>query len=212
MGVPRRVLFLPGASGAGRFWQPAADRLPSTWEKVLFDWPGLGNVPADSRVRSFDDLADLVLAALDSPADLVAQSMGGLVAIKVALARPQAVRRLVLVATSGGVDLGRFDVADWRTEYRAEYPHAAAFVTDPQHEDLTPELARITAPALLLWADGDTISPPAVGRYLASQLTGASARLVVLEQGDHMFARDRPERVAALIEEHLALPSAYPSV
>jgi len=33
----RRVLFLPGASGAGEFWQPVADLLPESFEKVLFD-------------------------------------------------------------------------------------------------------------------------------------------------------------------------------
>jgi pimeloyl-ACP methyl ester carboxylesterase len=77
-----RVLFLPGASGAGEFWQPVADLLPESFETVLFDWPGLGNVPADARVRSFDDLVDLVLAAIDEPVDIAAQSMGGVVAIR----------------------------------------------------------------------------------------------------------------------------------
>jgi CheY-like chemotaxis protein len=56
----RRVLFLPGASGAAQFWKPVADRLPGGWEKILFDWPGCGAVAADPRVRSFDDLVDLV--------------------------------------------------------------------------------------------------------------------------------------------------------
>src|SRR4051794_29085068 len=109
----RRVLFLPGASGTGAFWQPVIERLPSHWDTATFDWPGLGNVPRDARVRTFEDLADLVLERLDAgPADLVAQSMGGAIAMRAALARPNAVRRLVLVATSGGVDLAPFDVAD----------------------------------------------------------------------------------------------------
>ena len=204
MEAPRRVLFLPGASGVGDFWRPVAMCLPDSWEKVCFDWPGLGDVPADPSVQSFDDLASLVIARLDSPADLVAQSMGGLVALKVALARPRAVRRLVLVATSGGIDLSGFDVADWRAEYRAEHPHALPFVTEAQQEDLSAELASITAPTLLLWTEGDTISPPAVGRHLATALSGAQPRLVVLDRGDHMFARDHAERVAPFIEEHLA--------
>jgi len=201
----RKVLFLPGASGAGEFWQPVAERLPRTWQTVLFDWPGCGIVPADPRVQSFDDLAGLVLRELESgpTADLVAQSMGGLVAMKVALGRPEAVRRMVLVATSGGVDLRPFGVADWRAEYRAEFPNAAAFVTDEVQEDLTSELTRITAPTLLLWAEGDAISPPSVGRFLAAHLTQAPVCLVILEHDDHMFARDHADEVAALIEAHL---------
>jgi pimeloyl-ACP methyl ester carboxylesterase len=128
--------------------------------------------------------------------------MGGVVAIKVALARPEMVRRLVLTATSGGIDLGQFNVADWRAEYRAEYPNAADFVSEPYEEDLAPRLGRITAPTLLLWAADDPISPPAVGRLLEQRL--GQARLVVLQRGGHMFARDNASDVAPLIQQHLA--------
>ncbi len=197
----RRVLFLPGASGAGEFWQPVADLLPESFEKVLFDWPGLGNVPADARVRSFDDLVDLVLAAIDEPVDIAAQSMGGVVAIRTALARPDAVRSLVLVATSGGIDLSRFDVEDWRPEYRAEYPHAQPFATDHQQVDVSDQLPTIQAHTLLLWSRGDPISPPEVGQYLASKLP--RARPVVLNHADHVFARDHADEVAPLILDHL---------
>jgi pimeloyl-ACP methyl ester carboxylesterase len=145
-----------------------------------------------------------VLAHIDSPVDLVAQSMGGVVAMQVTLARPEAVRRLVLAATSGGVDLSRFDVEDWRPAYRAEYPNAAPFVTDTVTPDLSQQLSTIRAPTLLLWAEGDAISPPAVGRHLQFVLENADTRLVVLDHGDHLFARDRPDEVAPLIEAHLA--------
>ncbi len=55
----RRVLFLPGASGTGAFWKPVAERLPFQCDAVFFDWPGLGNVPADPRIRGFAHLAAL---------------------------------------------------------------------------------------------------------------------------------------------------------
>ena len=204
--MPPRVLLLPGASGAGAFWRPVAERLPRDWQTVLFDWPGLGDVPRDPNVRSFDDLVNLVLRNIDtnSPVDLVAQSMGGVVAIQVALARPDVVRRLVLVATSGGVDLAPFDVEDWRAEYRAEYPNAESFVTDETTPDLSGQLSTIHAPTLLLWAEADPISPPDVGRYLQHALSHAHPRLVVLDHGDHSFARDRADDVAPLIQAHLA--------
>ena len=201
--MPPRVLFLPGASGAGQFWKPVAERLPSDWDTVLFDWPGLGNVPPDPRVRAFDDLAQLVLDGIDSPVDLGAQSMGGVVAMQVALARPDLVRRMVLVATSGGVDLSGFDLEDWRAEYRAEYPSAASFITDETTVDLSGALSTLHAPTLLLWAQFDTISPPEVGHYLKAKLTRAQPRLVILERGDHMFARDYPGEVAPLLQGHL---------
>lgn len=200
--MTQRVVFLPGASGASTFWKPVADRLPPDWNTLLIDLPGFGAVPADPSVNSFDDLVRLVTARIgEQPVDLVAQSMGGFVAMRVALERPELVRRLVLVATSGGVDLSQFDLDDWRSEYRAEFPNAREFVTAPSHEDLSDRLAEVPAPTLLLWAQGDRISPLPVGEYLQSKLP--NARLEVLDYGDHMFARDHADVVAPLIAEHL---------
>ncbi|MBV9896428.1 MAG: alpha/beta fold hydrolase [Chloroflexi bacterium] len=149
------MFFLPGASGAGAFWQPVADLLPPDFESHLFDWPGLGEIPRDPSVNSLQDMVDLVLARIGHRAvDLVAQSMGGVVAVRVALGRPDLIRRLVLVATSGGVDLSPFDMEDWRPEYRGDYPDALPFITDPHHEDLSEQLRTLSIPCLLLWGQG----------------------------------------------------------
>src|SRR5262249_51164322 len=125
----RRVLFLPGASGDGRFWHPLAERLPAAWEKTFFDWPGLGRIPPRADVSSLADLAGLVLGRAGAePVDLVAQSMGGVVAMLVALARPECVRRIVLTATSAGIDMTPFGPEDWRPEYSQEYPDVAPWI------------------------------------------------------------------------------------
>lgn len=194
-----RVIFLPGVSGDGRFWQPVAGRLPPC-ERILVDYPGAGDIPHSPSVRSFDDLVALVMTHMDRPVDVVAQSMGGVVAVRAALARPQAVRRLVLTATSGGVDFKAFTHQEWRDEYRRAYPGAAEWITT-YRVDLTEQLRRLTIPTLLLWSDADAISPLAVGEYL-SRLLPAS-RLVVIKGGDHMFARDRAAEVAPHIATHL---------
>lgn len=197
----RRVLFLPGAGGDGRFWQPLAAHLPTEWERVFFDWPGLGHVPADPRVRGLDDLVGLVLErAGDGPVDLVAQSMGGLVALSAVLARPHAVRRLVLAATSGGLDLSAFGVEDWRPDYAREYPEAASWIRDAG-ADLSERLPTVGQPALLLWGDADRISPVTVGERLRVLLP--RARLLVIRGGDHAFARDRAADVASEVLRHL---------
>ena len=202
----RRVLFLPGASGAGAFWAPVAGLLPDAWKTVCLDWPGLGEVPPDPRVRGFDGLVDLVLDRVaegegGAPVDLVAQSMGGVVAVQVALRRPEVVRRLVLVATSGGIDLAPFGVEDWRPNYRRAYPSAAPWITDTRI-DVGARLGTLAALTLLIWGDADSISPPAVGEHLAMLLP--RARLVVVPGGDHMLARDRAAEVTPHIAAHLA--------
>ena len=66
---------------------------------------------------------------MDEPVDLVAQSMGGVIAARIALAQPNLVRRLVLCVTSGGVDMAGLGAADWRADYRKSFPNAAAWIT-----------------------------------------------------------------------------------
>jgi len=137
---------------------------------------------------------------MDRPVHLVAQSMGGVVAMRTALAYPADVARIVLVATSGGIDLTPFGVADWRAEYEREYPAAAKWIVTAR-DDLTDRLPSIDAPVLLLWGDADPISPVSVGKRLSSLLPKSD--LVVVKGGTHALARDRADDVAPHIERHL---------
>lgn len=209
------ILFLPGAGASAAFWRPVADRLPPGRRHEFLSWPGLGAEPPDPRVRGIDDLVGLVLARLPEPADLVAQSMGGLVALKVALAVPGKVRRMVLAVTSGGVpmpapgepwgdpaeDRSEEPVpVDWRAEYRRTYPDAAAWITQVR-EDLSAALGGMQAPTLLLWGDADPISPPVVGHRLQGLLPDAV--LHILPGAGHDLARTHAEQVAPLIDRHL---------
>jgi pimeloyl-ACP methyl ester carboxylesterase len=201
MGEPTPdVVFLPGASGARDFWRPVAQRLPSVWRTTLLNWPGAGEQPHDPRVRSFDDLIALTSAACADGCDLVAQSMGGIVAVGVALAQPHKVRRLVLVATSGGIDLTGLGAVEWRDEYRAAFPDAAAWILE-ERPDYGAALSGLHIPTSLIWGDSDPISPVAVGERLQHSLPNAS--LHVLPRGTHELAREQPDEVAALIIEHV---------
>jgi pimeloyl-ACP methyl ester carboxylesterase len=197
----RNVIFLPGAVGAAAFWRPVGDLLPAAWKKVYLAWPGLGAESPDPAVRGFDDLVRLVEAELTDESALVAQSMGGIVAVRVALMHPDKLRRLVLVATSGGVDVARLGGSDWRTDYKANYPQAAPWITDDR-PDHTGEIPTITAPTLLLWGDSDPISPVSVGEHLGSLLPNAT--LSVIAGGTHSLALDHARDVASRIREHLA--------
>lgn len=194
------VSFVPGASGDLDFAGPVAERMPNQWKTQLWSWPGAGMEPHDPPINGYDDLVERAAAALPDGGDVIAQSMGGVVAIGIAVAHPRKVRRLVLVATSGGLDVERLGVADWRAEYRAEFANAAAWVTE-QHIDHTPELPELCVPTCLIWGDSDPISPLGVGQALEATLPHAN--LHVIPGGTHMLARDRPEEVAELILRHL---------
>jgi pimeloyl-ACP methyl ester carboxylesterase len=194
------IFFLPGTGASPEFWKPVGERLPPQWSKHYFGWPGLSAQPPDPAINSYDDLVRLVEARLDGPVDLVAQSMGGLIAVRVALAHPSLVRRLVLTATSGGIDVSAFGASDWRADYRKAYPDAPAWITE-RHTETNLPVENIRCPTLLIWGDADPISPLAVGRHLAARLP--DAKLHVIASNDHRFASTRADEVAPLIAAHL---------
>jgi pimeloyl-ACP methyl ester carboxylesterase len=200
-GPARRLLFLPGAGADPAFWRKLGEQLPAAWAKRYFGWPGLGDQPPDPAVNSIADLVAMVEAELEpGPVDLLAQSMGGVVALQVALRHPEKVRRLVLTATSGGVDAADLTRFDWRANYRREYPRAASWITEARL-DLTGDIPRIDCPALLFWGDSDSISPLAVGERLSALLP--NARLHVARGADHDLAQTHAAELAPLVEAHL---------
>ena len=195
------VLFLPGVGADPAFWRPVGDRLPDTWHRTYLGWPGLGHQPHHPDVQSFEDLIGLAEAALgEGPVDVVAQSMGGAIALQLALRHSEKVRRLVLTVTAGGLDVAALGAIDWRPDYAAEYPDAAPWILKAR-PDYTPDLGRVTQPTLLLWGDADPISPVAVGQRLESLLPKAD--LHVIRGGHHDLAVVHAAEIATLIQAHL---------
>ena len=189
-----QIVFLPGAGGDGNFWAPVNSRLATPGERVLITWPGFAGSPRDPRIASLRDLVPVVEKHLTDSTTLVAQSMGGVVAVITALADPEHVSRLVLVATSGGIDMA----SDWRPRYvegqRSKLP--SWFVDD--RTDFTGELAKLTIPTLLIYGDADDIAPVAAGEFLWQALHNAT--LEVIEGGEHDMANQRADEIAALID------------
>ena len=103
--------------------------------------------------------------------------------------------RLVLVATSGGVDVARLGAAEWRPEYRASLPDVPDWFVEDR-TDLTGALGSIGAPTLLLWSDADPVSPLAVADLLAARIP--DARRIVFAGGTHTWARSGPTRLPLL--------------
>jgi pimeloyl-ACP methyl ester carboxylesterase len=196
MNIGRTVTFIPGAAGLGSFWAPIAERLPATWRTHLVDLPGLGPVPPDPAVSSYADLVEYVARRTNVPAVLVGQSMGGFIALQLALRHPHLVTHLALVAVTGGVDMASHGAHDWRQDYVATHPSAPLWARAPV-PDLTEELSTIEIPTLLVWATRDALSPLGVAHTLASRIRTTS--LVTFESDDHWVARTHADETAAAL-------------
>lgn len=191
---------MPGASGNTEFWKPVADLLSYPGERIHLGWPGFGPTPPDPTVKGIEDLVDKVVAKIDGPTALVAQSMGGVIAVRAALQKPKQITHLVLTVTSGGIDLGEFGAQDWRPAFHAANPSLPLWFAQYK-DDLSVQLQSIESPVLLLWGDEDPISPVSVGKRLGSLFP--RSELHVIEGGDHDLANVYPSVVAPLIDQHL---------
>lgn len=191
-----QLYFLPGASGHTKFWQPVIDRLKNHTHTHVIAYPEFGGFPRCPEVQCFQDLQDYVLDNIQQDSVIIAQSMGGIFAVQAALQKPDKVKALVLVATSGGIDLTAFDIKDWRDAYREEYEVPTWFIDD--HTRLDDRLVEIGCPVLLIWGDDDPISPIAVGQYLAEKMTHSA--LYIVQNGQHDLAFQFADQVADQID------------
>jgi pimeloyl-ACP methyl ester carboxylesterase len=210
--APTKLLFLPGASGDIDFWTPLAASLRHPSSQVHFGWPGFGPTRHDPSVAGIDDLVEKVVAEIDQPTAIIAQSMGGVIALQAASRRAELVTHLVLTVTSGGIDLQDLAAQDWRPAFLEANPSLPRWFAELRL-DLTNTLPSINVPSLLLWGDADPISPVAVGERLASLLP--QAVLHVIPGGKHDLGKAFAEAIAPLIASHLktglaACPTGLP--
>ncbi|MET0764131.1 MAG: alpha/beta fold hydrolase [Blastococcus sp.] len=95
----RHVVFVHGLFGQGKNWTTIAKGLSDRHRVTLLDLPNHGHSPWTDRV-DYLDMAELVATELEhlgEPVTLVGHSMGGKVAMQLALRRPELLRALVVV-------------------------------------------------------------------------------------------------------------------
>jgi len=189
-----------------------------------------------SHDRLVDDVIAVLDAYGIERCVLAGESAGVGVVVSVAARHPDRVTGLVLVdgfIPEGSREDDPF-VVGLRSDYdRTIEAFVQACVPDPEHEAIrhwgrqiltrsTPEhavalianaiapwsdVARVTAPALVIHCDGDRVAPIESGRRLAAGL--ADATLHVLAGSEHVPTLTRPAEIAALIDERFgSTPSA----
>ncbi|NUF29634.1 alpha/beta fold hydrolase [Acinetobacter oleivorans] len=194
------LIFLPGASGSTAFWHPLIEKLPQHYQTKIIGYPGFGDTPESFEVKSFEGLTNHVVNQINEESVIIAQSMGGIFAVAAALQKTQLVKGLVLIATSGGINLERFNVQDWREAYRQAFlKYPDWFVTtNANYEEF---LSDINIETLLIWGDNDPVSPVQVGQYLNQKFENST--LSVVKGGDHQLAEKHADEVSVQIKTYL---------
>lgn len=218
------VVLVHGFAGSSAWWSGTASALAERFRVVAPNLPGFGGAPPLPGPFSLDALAGALGALLEregmSPAHVVGHSLGGSVALRLAAARPDAVRRLVLVASSGLPD--RRPAAIQVLSAAAEglraprerkptllgdvlrmspYTFVAA-ARELAREDLSALLPHVAAPTLLLWGARDVLVPPLLARAFAAGLP--DSRTVVLRRSSHVPMWDEPAAFTGAVGSFLA--------
>ena len=160
--------------------------LAKTRRVIVVERQGHGRTADVDRPFTVGQMADDTVALLDhlglDQVDLFGYSMGAMIALDVAIRRPERIRRLVLASVSyqlSGVHPGVLDGIDAitpemmsGTPFEAEYlrlsPHPQRFPTfvaktlelDRNLPEFDPEAIRqLNAPTLLVYGDSDIVTP-----------------------------------------------------
>lgn len=98
----QRIVFVHGFTQTRRSWDPIISRLAPRWEFVPVDLPGHG----ESRATGATDLreAAAILGEAGGAGVYVGYSMGGRIALQLAVTNPEVVKALVLISVTAGIE------------------------------------------------------------------------------------------------------------
>ncbi|MCE7001761.1 alpha/beta hydrolase [Kibdelosporangium philippinense] len=188
----------------------------------LLDRRGHGHTPdVEGPVTSemlTDDVAAFIEQVVGEPAHVAGYSSGGLVALGLAVRRPDLIRKLVLVCTAYSAD-GWIHTPDPDAEFPPQLVDRYAEVS-PDGRDHFPAVVRkfaemealesldptrVTNPTLILAADDDIVHL----RHLVEMYEAIpKAQLGIVPATSHLLFWERPERVTRMVEEFLTTEPA----
>lgn len=239
------VAFVHGAGGNHTHWLPQIAHLRSLpgWSVVAFDLPGHGRSGGEARA-SIPEYAGVIFRALGAmvasggaapcggasggrPVVVAGHSMGGAIALEMALIYPGFLAGLILVGTGARLRVlpaalekmsrGERDETLLRLAYgpeappgllergRAEYQAVPVEVLYRDYSacdrfDRMQEVGALQLPTLVMVGAEDALTPPKYARYLAERLQG---KLCVVPGCGHMVMLEKPTPVNEALTEFL---------
>lgn len=227
------LILLHGFTHTGSSWGPVIEALGKRYRALAPDIRGHGSRAAEKPVTLEAVIAD-VGALTPDPFTLVGYSMGGRIALHVALAGPESVRRLVLIGASPGIA----DPGERRARHEADEALAGEIESSTIEEFARRWAQNPVLAGLPPWVHEERLrnTPSGLARALRGLGTGALPSVwnrlgelampvaLVVGERDHKF-REIAERMAAELADaemvvvpgvghavHLEAPAAVASV
>jgi pimeloyl-ACP methyl ester carboxylesterase len=229
-GSGEKIIFIHGAGGSTRSWYFQKEYLKGTAEVILLDLPGHGRSKGVA-CESIEECAEAVLGTIRAlnleKCYLAGHSMGGAIAMTLALTHPEVPAGLILVGT--GAKLRVFPeileglLKDKEGTVRkivdtAFSLRAPASVKDTAYDQMMEcekeviyrnfyacdrfnavgRLGAIEMPVQIICGMEDLLTPPKYSEFLQKEIKGSTLELV--EGGGHLVMLEKPDEVNRLIE------------
>lgn len=229
---PQDILFVHGSGGDHTLWSYQIKGLRGAFSIAAVDLNGHGRSPfrEGEGLATYTEDVLAVLERLSGRALLVGHSLGGAIALNVALHHPERIGGLGLIGTGArlrvlpellellqrdfeaAVDL----ILDWAFAGEPE-PQFLAKAREQMHKngqkallrdlltcnsfDVMDQLDRIRVPTLVICGREDRLTPVKYSEYLRDHIPNAS--LKVIEGAGHMVMLEQPEQLNQAIREFL---------
>jgi pimeloyl-ACP methyl ester carboxylesterase len=225
------LVHLHGAGGMRL--TPAHDLLSRRYRVIVFEMPGFGQSPENTRTRTMVELAVTMRAAIAALGigqfNLMGTSFGGKVALWLAARQPEQVQTLILEAPAAIRPAGSRPPSGTPEEIaRRIYAHperlgplpavdpsvqakTRALVERLRGPDRDPaletEMRELATPTLVLFGTLDRVIPPDMGRCYKALLP--NCHLVLVYDAGHAISTDRPEAFTDVTTDYIERHEAF---
>jgi pimeloyl-ACP methyl ester carboxylesterase len=225
------LVFIHGAGGNQTFWRNQVDYFKRTFNCYIMELPGHGAAPGPG-VQEIKGYALWIKGALDelklSRPFVIGHSMGGAIAMELAVRFPALPKGLVLVSTGARLRT----VPDILDGIKQAFPETVklicerSFAQDAPAEmkqataaemmknspdvlhgdfsacdrfDIMEQVQTINKPTLVICGDQDILTPIKYSRFLADTIAGA--RLEIIKGAGHLVMLERAEEFNKKLED-----------
>jgi pimeloyl-ACP methyl ester carboxylesterase len=222
-------VFIHGAGGTHKVWRYQTSAFPKS---IALDLRGHPRGKGCDTVSEYAEFVtqEIVEGKLTSPV-LAGHSMGGAIAIEIALAHPQLLAGIVLVGS--GARLRVTPVI--KDEVTRNYAHAAELIAEWAYSPKTDaklktasvqellevpaivtygdfqacdrfdrmnEVSRISLPTLIVCGEDDALTPIKYSQYMKDRIP--NARLVIIPGAGHSVMLEKPEELNAALKSFIS--------
>lgn len=222
-GTGSPLVLMHGGLVDARFFEPNLGPLAERFHVYTPERRGHGHTPDAPGPINYQFMADDTIAFLETvigePADLVGHSDGAIVAMLVAMQRPELVKRLVMI--SGGFNKSGEAMPDmeWNVDQIADFLAPAYGEVSPdgidhfkvvatkigemaaKEPDLqASDLAKVTQRCLVMFSDDDLVT---LAHTLEMYDALPNAELAVVPGTSHFLTQEKPHLVNAIVLDFL---------